>query len=422
MRILSIALAALVVGAGALHATNGMSQIGYGVKAKGMGGVSVALPQDSFVIATNPAGIVELGCRADVELSYTYQTGYYNALNREGSPPSNRVISTMKGNLWWPGLGVVARVNPCISVGIAAFVLGANDTVWEPPLLLLGTPPRAAFPSDVTAMQNYFVSISPSIAWRICSNQSVGISGSIVIATANIRGISQFAFGPLGLFVTNNGADYASGVNLRIGWLGTFFANRLKLGASVVTKTAMSRFTEYQGFYANYGGLQWPWSGTLGFAWTFSPCWMVAIDLRYIQWKSVDAAYFSQYANQAERLAFRGMWDAQGLGWNNQGVAKIGLAWTPSSCWTLRIGYNYNTAFLPASEMLQNGLVNGFIRNHVTAGATLLSCLGELSFYYAHGFRHAVRSHGGLNSRNNSKFANISNEQDEIGLAWGGRF
>ena len=55
LRLLPIAAACIACPA---LATNGYFPHGYGIKAKGMGGVSTALAQDSLGGATNPAGMV----------------------------------------------------------------------------------------------------------------------------------------------------------------------------------------------------------------------------------------------------------------------------------------------------------------------------------------------------------------------------
>ncbi|HMC13614.1 MAG TPA: long-chain fatty acid transporter, partial [Gallionellaceae bacterium] len=52
------------------HATNGYFPIGYGAQDEAMGGVGIALPQDSIAAAVNPAGMVMVGDRADVELTW----------------------------------------------------------------------------------------------------------------------------------------------------------------------------------------------------------------------------------------------------------------------------------------------------------------------------------------------------------------
>ena len=60
--------AALVTSLPAL-ATNGTMPHGYGIKAQGMGGASIALPQDALAAANNPAGMALVGNRLDLGLA-----------------------------------------------------------------------------------------------------------------------------------------------------------------------------------------------------------------------------------------------------------------------------------------------------------------------------------------------------------------
>ena len=48
------------------HATDGYFVNGMGAKAKGAGGVAIAMPDDAVAIAANPAAAVEVGNRLDV--------------------------------------------------------------------------------------------------------------------------------------------------------------------------------------------------------------------------------------------------------------------------------------------------------------------------------------------------------------------
>lgn len=397
-------------------ATNGLSPIGYGVKSKGMGGASAALPQDSFVVAVNPAGLVDLDCRVDVELSYTFQDLFYDG---------NETDATSKRGLWWPGIGAVLRLNGCQSFGLALYMLGANDTHWSVALPNLGAPPFEQDFVDRTLLQNYFVAITPAYSWRIFSTQSLGISANIVVATANGQGLSRLKFGAVNrAFVTRNGVDVATGVSLRLGWLGHFFCNRLSVGASLSTRTYMSRFSKYMSLFGDYGAVQWPWSATIGAAWTLSPCWTIALDYRYIDWKSVGAYRFSNFVNQANQGDMaRGMWNGQGFGLSQQSVAKVGVSWTPWSCLDLRLGYNYVGELFPGSEYLTAAaLIPQVIKNHITTGFTYRFCFGEISGYYLHGFRRTGRSFSFIFPNNTEDFVNVSNQQNEVGLGWGCSF
>lgn len=66
---LSLLTATLLVSASAA-ATDGYFSHGYGVKAQGIGGVGIAVPQDGLAAATNPAGAAFLSDRGDVGLTW----------------------------------------------------------------------------------------------------------------------------------------------------------------------------------------------------------------------------------------------------------------------------------------------------------------------------------------------------------------
>lgn len=61
--VFAIALAGMP---GAALATDGYFLNGMGAKAKGAGGVAIAMPQDAVAIAANPAAATALGHRLDI--------------------------------------------------------------------------------------------------------------------------------------------------------------------------------------------------------------------------------------------------------------------------------------------------------------------------------------------------------------------
>ena len=52
------------------YATDGYFSHGFGIKAQGMGGVGIALPQDALAAATNPAGMGLIGDRIDFGVTW----------------------------------------------------------------------------------------------------------------------------------------------------------------------------------------------------------------------------------------------------------------------------------------------------------------------------------------------------------------
>lgn len=69
-RSVTVALAACAAIPLAASATNGYAPHGWGTKSKAMAGVATALPQDTLVTATNPAGMAFVGTSLDLGVSF----------------------------------------------------------------------------------------------------------------------------------------------------------------------------------------------------------------------------------------------------------------------------------------------------------------------------------------------------------------
>ena len=75
----SAVAAAIALPATALATTAGYFQLGYSTISDGMAGASAALPQDSMIQATNPAGIAFVGSRLDLGVAGFWPFRGYSA-------------------------------------------------------------------------------------------------------------------------------------------------------------------------------------------------------------------------------------------------------------------------------------------------------------------------------------------------------
>jgi len=71
-------------------ATNGYLSHGYGIKSRGLAGAGIALPQESMIIATNPAGISFLGNRVDVSAALFSPRRNYEVTGAPSAPPQDQ--------------------------------------------------------------------------------------------------------------------------------------------------------------------------------------------------------------------------------------------------------------------------------------------------------------------------------------------
>src|SRR3990167_5777757 len=63
------------------QAYNGVYPVGYGTKAKSMGGASIAFPQEAAVGLSNPAGLILVGTRLDAAIDYLNPNIHYKLTN-----------------------------------------------------------------------------------------------------------------------------------------------------------------------------------------------------------------------------------------------------------------------------------------------------------------------------------------------------
>ena len=104
-------------------ATNGMFLIGYGTKARGAGGVAIAMPQDAIAGAVNPATISFVESRVDVGADIFVPTAEaeLGGLRQES-----------RANLFaMPAMGGVYGFNRKISMGFSAVPYGGGGSRYN---------------------------------------------------------------------------------------------------------------------------------------------------------------------------------------------------------------------------------------------------------------------------------------------------
>lgn len=407
----TLATSAALALPGMVSATNAMNEIGIGVKSKGMGGVGVALPQDSFASAFNPAGMSYLCSRFDLGFSWTWQDGRSQLVDNTTTTTVITNNNTTRG-MWFPDAGIIWQFCPCQSFGLAVYMNGGFDTAYDNAFSILGTTPLRG--------QYRQLFVTPSWSWRINCTHSVGVAVNVAVGWAEFQGLELPAV--LSVFpndVTNRGTDFEEGISVRFGWMGQF-CGCFQLGATFQTKTWMSRFKKYQGFFVNAGEADLAPEAAVGFSWKCCPCLTIAADFVYRIWTSCKEFDYNVRQSGFFLLPFGGE-PGPGFGWNNSPVVKVGISWQALPCLVVRAGYNYGENPIQPTETLLNQLTLVTPEHHVTVGATWTWCqCNELSVYYYHGFERTVRGHNstlvpGLE-------VNVRNLQNSAGISYGRYF
>src|SRR5271169_2415187 len=103
------------------HATNGYFPIGYGAQDEAMGGVGIALPQDSIAAAVNPAGMVMVGDRADVQLTW-FRPNRNAEITGDAQPGTDGSYSgNGRSNFLVPDFGYNKMISADTSLGVSVY-------------------------------------------------------------------------------------------------------------------------------------------------------------------------------------------------------------------------------------------------------------------------------------------------------------
>ncbi len=421
-RITAALLTSLLLPAAA-HATNGYFQHGYGIKAKGMAGVGIALPQDALAAATNPAGMAWVGNRVDVGLDWFKPNRSSEIVGNGGVPPfgvpslDGRFDGNGRSSFLIPEFGLNRMISPALSAGVTVYGNGGMNTTYETsPFARMG----GSSPAGVDLTQLF---VSPTIAYKFLPRHSVGVSLNLAYQTFAASGLAPF--GQFGLSsdptrLSNNGHDDSTGWGVRIGWTGQV-TDAITLGATYQSKTKMSRFDKYAGLFAEQGRFDIPANYGLGIAAKVLPGVVVAADVQKIEYSGVPAV-----ANPLSNLfggARLGEANGPGFGWRDMTVVKLGASWDVRPNLVLRGGLSHGRQPIPASETFFNILAPGVIETHLTLGATWTLANGhEVSLAYMHGFKKTVNGSGSIPPTFGGGNANLTMDQNALGIAYGIRF
>jgi long-chain fatty acid transport protein len=352
-------IAALIAIAGlstSAFATNGYFSHGFGIKAKGMGGVGIALPQDGLAAATNPAGMVMVGNRTDFGVDWfrPIRSTEITGLGKfDGSDTKNFLI---------PEFGYNRMINPNLSLGVSVYGNGGMNTDYGDGIPALFGPFGKL---GVNLMQLF---IAPTVAYKLAPNHAVGVSLNLAYQRISIDGLQGFALTPGASVspgnVTNRDNDTSKGIGFRIGYTGKL-SDMVTVGATYQSKTSMSKFSKYKGLFAEGGDFDIPENYGFGIAVKATPALTVALDVVEIKYSDIKSI-----ANTGNVMAQLGANNGPGFGWDDMTVYKLGVSYELSQNLTLRAGYNHGKQPIPSSETFFNILAPGVVENHLTLGAT----------------------------------------------------
>jgi len=399
-------------------ATNGYFSHGYGMKAKGMAGVGIALPQDAMAAATNPAGMAFVGDRLDVGVDW-----FRPIRDSEITPPSpvaNDYNGSDQKNFFVPEFGYNKMLGWNMALGVSVYGNGGMNTGYNNgiPLFNGGT-------TRSTGMDMMQLFIAPTFAYKITKDHAVGVTLNLVYQRFKAFGLQSFTapgFSVSSNDVTNNGYDSSTGWGLKVGYTGNL-TDAVTVGAYYQSRTWMSKFSDYKGLFAEQGDFDIPENYGIGIAVKATPKLTIAADVQQINYGSVESV--SNKVNCFFAAACQlGADNGPGFGWRDMTVFKLGASYAWNDKLTLRAGFSTTNQPIPKTQTLFNMIAPGVVENHLTLGATwAVSPSSELSLAYMHAFSNKVKGSGSIPAVPfGGGNANLKMYQDSLGIAYGMKF
>jgi len=406
------------------YATNGYFLIGFGAKSRSMGGTGVAYGTDGLAAAANPAAM------ADVKMDTMRVDIGGELFNppravKHDSATLGYTDEKSGSNLFLiPNMGMVYKFNRRMTIGFAAIGAGSNTRYDQS---VTGNP--TCFGGNTSGgTDSYFFNFNcnadsttvgvnlmqmqmlPSVAYRLNKTHTVGASLALAVQTFRAYGLGAFqnlGFAPSTSNVSDQGNDWSYGAGIRVGWLGHFFKDRLRVGANYASRVYMTRFDKYKNLFAEQGSFDIPEHFALSIAVMPTNKITLAADIQKIRYSSIRSV-----ANPGPNVRVPGDLnplcpgddgvdpkrcklggnDGMGFGWQDQMVYKVGVNYDYNAKWSFRVGYNYGKSPIPDDQVLFNMLAPATVEHHATLGFSYRPNTSmEWSVNYMHAFKNTIK-------------------------------
>lgn len=188
----------------------------------------------------------------------------------------------------------------------------------------------------------------------------------------------------------------------------------LSAGIAYTSKTWFHRYEKYKGFLPDKGNGNLPAIIMGGLAYEWNCNWVAAFDVHRIYWSHTKG-----FGNRLTLQHPLGSKNGTGLGWKDQTVYKLGIAYQYTENLTLRAGASLATETVPRNQTINNIIVNLICKDSVSWGFTWAWNCHELTFAYIHSFRYTVHGKHSIPAVQGGGEVDLSSEEDWFGLSYG---
>ena len=402
-------------------ATNGYLAHGYGIKSRGMAGAGVALPQEALIAATNPAGIVFVGNRLEINAALFSPRRSYDVTGSPSAPPQSALatgkVESEHDYFVLPEAGATWQLNDHSALGLTLHGNGGMNTRYSANDTAGGTGTFGAGNAGVDLAQLF---LSPTFAYKFNNGAALGVSAVLAYQYFEAKGLTSFAgLSNSAQNLTNNGHDNSFGAGINVGFILPI-SDHITLGGGARSRVYMSKLDKYQGLFAEQGDIDIPGSATIGLAWKTTANLTIALDVQKTWYSSIDAVGNPMMPAMGlcmggDTNACLGGNNGIGFGWKDMTTVKLGAQYEAANDWTWRAGYSHGNQPVPDSEVYFNILAPGVMEQHITAGFTKTFDNGTQEINFAAMYAPANSISGPIST---TQTVELEMKQYQLELGW----
>lgn len=378
--------AGVALSPGAALATNGYFSNGYGGPSKGSAGAGLTTGSNPLDLAQNPALGVNVGTIAGLCMTLFMPSRSVTIGNNGPAAPLSTGTYQSKNPIF-PIVcgGYNAQLNDTTSLGLITFANGGMDVNYNAPLF--GGKFGLTTANTAIDMGQQFVALE--LAHKVSDTVTLGIAPTLAIQRVKVSGLEMFE--PMSQSpqdVTGNGYDWSYGGGVKAGILWEALP-WLDVGAAYQSPMFMSKFSNYQGLFADSGAFNIPGTLSAGVGIKPMPGLTVMLEYERIFYGAQPAIANSGVPPFQGPL---GSSNGPGFGWQNVNVYRLGVQWHATPDLTLRGGVSYGTAAISsASQVMFNILAPAVVQTHLSCGASYaFSSHWSGTISYMHAFENSL--------------------------------
>jgi long-chain fatty acid transport protein len=393
--LLFICLAGCITwGTRASNAANGMNMIGFGAESVAMGGADLALTDNPSSMNINPAGLAWCVLpEFDFGLSLMHpDVRHTDQLGNDRGDTLDR----------YP-MPFLAYVHPVgkITTGIGLFIQGGMGAEYKnlvTPVSAMansGMLPPDFFAGDLvpdtdeTRSNVMFVKLTPTVAWRVNPQWTLGASLNVGYGSAEMKLFPDTSvLADLDMSGTEGDSprdaffgmdlDDASGFGfgIRLGFQyrhgslmlgGAYFSETsLDLDDGTMTLNLSALGLGKVNYDAELADFAWPRRLGLGAAYRINPAFLIAGDVDWIDWSSAIETITIEMSNPDNQMAPPSRAIPFRMDWEDQWVWALGVELIPAPDWALRFGFNHGDTPIPNYTL--KPLFPAIAEDHLTGG------------------------------------------------------